>query len=133
MRRREFITGLGAAAWPLAARAQQTERLRRIGWLSAGPGPSGFTRNFVQRMNELGYVEGRNLTIEYRWAAGRNEQLPQLAADLVSSGVDLIVTAGTPATAAAKNATATIPIIFASAGARSRRGSSTAWRVPAAT
>ncbi len=73
-------------------------------------------------MNELGYVEGRNLTIEYRWAAGRNEQLPQLAADLVSSGVDLIVTAGMPATAAAKNATATVPIIFASAGAPIEKG-----------
>jgi putative ABC transport system substrate-binding protein len=73
-------------------------------------------------MQERGYVEGKNLNIEYRWAAGKNERLEQFAADLVRTGVDLIVTAGTPATLAAKLATSTIPIVFAAAGAPIEKG-----------
>ena len=113
LRRREFIVLLGGAeaAWALTARAQQVERIRRIGWLSAASGPGGAARAFVQRLGELGHVEGRTIAIEYRWAAGRNDRLPQLAAELVQLGVEVIVTVGTPATIAAKNATATIPVI----------------------
>jgi putative ABC transport system substrate-binding protein len=123
LQRREFISLLGgAAAWPLAARAQQVERIRRIGWLSAASGPGGPARAFVQWLGELGHVEGRTIAIEYRWAAGRNERLPQLAAELVQLGVEVIVTVGTPATIAAKNATATIPVVFASAGAPIEKG-----------
>jgi ABC-type uncharacterized transport system substrate-binding protein len=124
MRRRAFIALVGSAvaAWPLTARAQQRERVRRIGWLSPGAGPSGVTRSFFQGMRERGYVEGENLSVEYRWAAGNGERLPELAADLVHAGVDAIVTAGTPATLAAKQATSSIPIVFAAAGAPVEKG-----------
>jgi putative ABC transport system substrate-binding protein len=124
LRRREFITLLGGAAavLPLTAHAQQTARLWRVGWLSAGSGPGAFTKSFLQGMQELGYVEGRNLAIEYRWAAGSNERMAEFAQDLVRTGVDLIVTAGTPATLAAKQATSTIPIVFAAAGAPIEKG-----------
>src|SRR5262245_19064633 len=122
--RREFITLLGgaAAAWPLAVRAQQSVRVWRIGWLSPGSGPGASTQEFLRSMRDRGYAEGQNLAIEYRWAANSDEQMALLAADLVRSGVDLIVTAGTPATVAAKQATPTIPIVFAVAGAPVEKG-----------
>jgi putative tryptophan/tyrosine transport system substrate-binding protein len=116
MRRREFIAGLGgAAAWPLAARAQQAERVRVIGLLSPG---SAATRQITlaavrQGLAQFGYVEGQNLTIEYRWAGERNELLPELAAELVRRQVSAIIAlGGERGGLAAKAATEEIPVIF---------------------
>jgi len=124
MRRREFIALIGgtASAWPLAVRAQQSARVWRIGWLLPGSGPGASTQGFLRGMRDRGYVEGQNLAVEYRWAANGDEQMADLAVDLVRKGVDLIVTAGTPATLAAKQATPTIPIVFAVAGAPVEKG-----------
>jgi len=124
MRRRKFMVLLGgaAAAWPPAAYAQRGERVWRIGWLSPASGPGRTTESFLQGMQERGYVEGKNLTIEYRWSAGKNEPLEQFAAELSRAGVDVIVTVGTPATLAAKLATSTVPIVFAAAGGPIEKG-----------
>jgi putative tryptophan/tyrosine transport system substrate-binding protein len=124
MRRRTFITLLGGAtaASPFATYAQRAERVWRVGWLSPAPGPGPLVQSFLQGMQERGYVEGKSLTIEYRWSAGKSEPLEQLAAELVRAGVDVIVTVGTPATLAAKLATSTIPIVFAAAGAPIEKG-----------
>src|SRR6516162_5017944 len=120
MRRREFICfiGRGAAAWPLAARAQQGGKLATIGLLGSGTAAAQntWTAAFVQRMRELGWIEGRNLTIEYRWAEGHTERLAGLANDLVRLKVDVILTHNTPPPLAAKQATSVIPIVFATAG-----------------
>jgi putative ABC transport system substrate-binding protein len=118
MTRRAFITLLGgsAAAWPLAARAQQLAR--RIGMLETIP-PQTNAANFDalrKGLRELGYDEGRSLIIEYRSADGRAERFPALAAELVRLNVDVIVTRGTPSALAARNATRTIPIVMASVG-----------------
>ena len=119
MKRREFITLLGgAAAWPMAARAQQVSKLPTIGFLGAGSGSDSvwkdWTYAFVQRLRELGWVEGRNVVIEYRWGDGRAERYADLAAEFVRLQVDVIVTSGSAAVAV-KRATSVIPIVFATA------------------
>ena len=111
MRRRAFITLLGvAAAWPLAAQAQQPARPRRIGLLATAPLPP--IESFRKRLNDLGHVEGRNVTVEARFVAGDDARYPAMAAELAGLPVDMIVAWGTPAAFAAKRATATIPIVF---------------------
>jgi len=118
VKRREFTTLLGgaAAAWPLAARAQQLAKLPTIGFLGATT-PSGqneWTAAFAQRLRELGWIEGRTVAIEYRWAEGRSERYVEIAAEFVRLKVDVIVTPG-GATLAAKEATSVIPIVFEAA------------------
>ena len=118
-RRREFITLLGGAVvWPFAARAQQQPgKLPTIGFLG-GASPSIESQRvaaFVQRLRELAWIDGRNLAIEYRWAEGRDERYAEIAAEFVRLKVDVIVTVATPATLAAKHATAVIPIVFVTA------------------
>jgi len=116
--RREFIGTLagGLVATPLAAEAQQAAKIARIGYLVLNLAASPhLTEAFRQGLRDLGYVEGRNLVIEYRDAAGKLERLPALAAALVALKVDVIVAGGTPHALAAKQATRTIPIVFASA------------------
>jgi putative ABC transport system substrate-binding protein len=111
--RREVITLIGgAAALPLSARAQQAGKLPTIGFLGATPSiESQRVAAFVQRLRELAWIDGRNLAIEYRWAEGRNERYAETAAEFVRLKVDVIVTVSTPATLAAKQATAVIPIV----------------------
>jgi len=107
IRRREFITLLGgAAAWPLAARAQQPGKLLTVGFLgqSTPLGESERAAAFAQRLRELGWIEGRTIAIEYRWADGRSERLAEIAAEFARLKVDIIVTGGTPAVMAAKQA-----------------------------
>src|SRR5437588_2659716 len=116
MRRREFITLLGgtAATWPLAARAQQSKKIPRIGVL--WPNPPATFEAMRQGLKDFGYVEGQNVAFEFRWAEGKLDQLPELAADLVRLQVDVIVTLAPQATLAAKHATQTIPIVFVAMG-----------------
>jgi putative ABC transport system substrate-binding protein len=120
MKRREFITILGgaAAAWPLTARAQQPGKVPRIGLLGPGSETGMATRAGGVRLGlrELGYVEGGTVIIESRWADDKYERLPELAAELVRSNIDVIVTFGTPGSLAAKAATTTIPIVVANMG-----------------
>jgi putative tryptophan/tyrosine transport system substrate-binding protein len=115
VRRREFITLAGGAviAWPLAARAQQAGKVVRIGFLGAtSPAHYGVRVEALRAgLREFGYIEGTNLVLEYRWAEGNYERLPALVAELIRSNVDVIVTHGTPAALAAKQATASIPIV----------------------
>jgi putative ABC transport system substrate-binding protein len=122
MKRREFIAGLGSAvAWPVVARAQASVPvigfLNSVGFINNDfPNQDTGLRYFRQGLSEMGYVEGRNVAIEYRWAENQYDRLPALAADLVSRHVAVIVAGGTPATLAAKAATTTIPIVFVGGG-----------------
>jgi putative ABC transport system substrate-binding protein len=120
MRRRDFIRLLGGAAvaWPLVTRAQQPEKIPRIGILAIGA-PSTYVSRyeaFRRGLREFGYVEGQNIAIEYRYGEGKYERLPALAAELIRLEVNVIVVSSTAETDAAKRATASIPIVFALAG-----------------
>jgi putative ABC transport system substrate-binding protein len=117
MRRREFIAGLGgAAAWPLVARAQQPGKLPTIGFLGASTSAAwgSLVSSFERRLRELGWIEGHTVSIEYRWADGRNERYSAIAAEFVRLKVNVIVTSG-GAVLAAKQTTSVIPIVFAMA------------------
>ena len=117
MKRREFITLLGgAAAWPLAARAQQAERMRRIGVLmtTAADDPEGQARlaAFVQGLQQLGWTDGRNVRIDTRWAAGNADDIRKYAAELVALAPDVILAPGSATVAPLLQATRTVPIVF---------------------
>src|SRR5215467_13771150 len=119
VKRRQFITLIGgAAAWRLAARAQKGGKLPTIGLLGSGTlaAQSQCTAAFVQRLRELGWTDGRNVTIEYRWAEGRIHRFAEIAEELVRLKVDVILTHNTPPILAVKQATSVIPIVFATAG-----------------
>jgi putative ABC transport system substrate-binding protein len=122
MRRREFITLLGSAAvaWPLAARAQQTERMRRIGvllpYIESDSQAQARVTALQVALRERGWAYGRNVAFEFRYAEGQVDRLPALAADLVHTNVDVILTAGTESTDAARKATTNIPIVMAAVG-----------------
>jgi putative tryptophan/tyrosine transport system substrate-binding protein len=117
VRRREFIAGLGgAAAWPVVARAQQPDRVWRIGWLIASPSADRasivFQDYFKSKLQDLGYVEGKNITFEVRRAEGNFDRLPVLASELVALAPDVIVSGATVATAALQHSTSSIPIVM---------------------
>ncbi|MBO0717288.1 MAG: ABC transporter substrate-binding protein, partial [Rhizobiales bacterium] len=118
MRRRDFTTlfGVAAAVWPLAARAQQPERTRRIGILTtfteSDREARSWTNALVQRLQELGWTNGRNLRIDYRWAADESSRAPMLAQELLKLQPDVIVACGGPAAIAIAQATHSVPIVF---------------------
>lgn len=118
MRRRELLIALGgaAAAWPLGARAQQINRLRRVGILHPGSSPDPWLDGLREGMRELAYIEGKDFVFEYRWAEGRSERLPDLADGLIAGKVDVIVIMTGPAVLAAMKRTSTIPIVMAVSG-----------------
>jgi putative tryptophan/tyrosine transport system substrate-binding protein len=121
MRRREFIAGLaGAAAWPVAARAQQSERARRAGVLMGfdenDPEASGWLSAFTQGLSDLGWTDGRNVRMHVRWAAGNVDRMRTFAKELVDLQCDVILSQTTPVTAALRQESQTIPIIFVMVG-----------------
>jgi putative ABC transport system substrate-binding protein len=119
VKRRDFIGVIGsAAAWPLAARAQQPGKRPIVGFLGDSTPLAEGERAaaFARRLHDLGWIEGRTIAIEYRWADGRNDRLAEIAGEFAQLKVDIIVTGGTPAVMAAKQATSVIPIVFAAVG-----------------
>jgi putative tryptophan/tyrosine transport system substrate-binding protein len=119
VKRRELITLLGGAvAWPLAARAQQSGKIPRVGFMgnSTAALEANLVGPFRDGLRELGYQEGHNIVIEYRWAEGQYERFPALIAELLAVPVDVIVTAGTPATLAVKKATSMVPLVMIAVG-----------------
>ena len=120
MRRREFIAGLGTAAWPLAARAQQADRVRRIGVLMPGdendPVLKTYVSAFTQALAGLGWTDGRNARIDLRWFGDDNDRIRALTQELVGLQPDVILAGSTPATVALQRETRTIPIVFVNAG-----------------
>jgi putative ABC transport system substrate-binding protein len=120
MRRRDFIQGIAvsAAMWPLLLYAQPLRRVARIGFLgsASAAGSSRSVEALRTGLHDLGYVEGRNIVIDFRWAEGKYDRLSELVAELIRLNVDVIVTHGTPGTRAAKTATSTIPIVMAISG-----------------
>jgi len=120
VRRREFITLLSgaAAAWPLVARAQEPGKRPMVGFLgdTTALGDGERAAAFARRLHDLGWIEGRTIAIEYRWADGRSERLAEIAAEFARLKVDIIITGGTPAVMAAKQAAPVVPIVFAAAG-----------------
>jgi ABC-type uncharacterized transport system substrate-binding protein len=119
MKRREFIALVGgAAAWPLAARAQPTNKIARIGFLGSATaaGSAQSVSTLREGLSALGYVEGKNIILEFRWAEGKYDQLLELVTDLIRLNVDVLVTHGTPGTQTAKRATNNIPIVMAISG-----------------
>ena len=138
MRRREFITLLGGAAatWPLAARGQQGERVRRIGVLinMAADDPEGHARitAFAQGLQEAGWTTGRNVRIDYRWGGGGADAMAKYAAELVALAPDVILAATSSSVVALQRITRTIPIVFVQVIIRSVTASSQAWRAPVA-
>ena len=121
MRRREFIAGLGsAAAWPVVARAQRAERVRRIGALfplaETDPWQQGMVKALDDELERLGWQVGRNLRVDYRWAAGDADRMRLAAAELVRLAPDLLLGGNTPTAAALRRETPSIPIVFLTAG-----------------
>jgi putative ABC transport system substrate-binding protein len=117
MRRRDFIAGLGAAAWPLVARAQPRERMRRIGFLLSALVPDDLESQaritaVAQKLQELGWTDGRNIRIDYRWGLRDADRLRRYAAELVALAPDAIIAGGNPALVALQEATSTLPIVF---------------------
>jgi putative tryptophan/tyrosine transport system substrate-binding protein len=138
MRRREFIAGLGAAAWPLAARAQQKGPMRRIGVLVstlAADNPAWQARNtaFVHGLQQFGWTAGRNVEIDYRWGLGDDERRRKSALELVALMPDVLLAAGNPALPALQQATAHYRSCLPMSSTRSATAFSQAWRAPAAT
>jgi ABC-type uncharacterized transport system substrate-binding protein len=135
--RRAFIASLtvGALLASRSADAQTARGMLRIGWLSPASAADGLPNLEALRagLRKLGYVEGQNITIEVRWADGRTERLPRLAAELVRLPVDVLCTAGSRASGAAKQATSTVPIVFANVAFPDSRASWRATRAPGAT
>src|SRR5215468_5998875 len=116
MRRIGLVVGLALTIMAFAAAAQQATKIPRVGLIRPGTPPDPYLEAFRRGLHDLGYVERQTVALEYRWAEGRLERLPRLAAELVQLKVDVIVTQGEEAARAAKNATRTIPIVMATSG-----------------